>query len=153
MTRFDANNSFLRQIRASHSRRMRLMQQATDRERILQGRLSKAGVSADDPDAYELAVRFLFKDSPLCNAKIEFTDDRLWIGDGERGNGSKHQAGFGLDAMYACVNAWEGDHLWDPEHPDPNVIISVRDWLDPVDRWSWDVRRTGSVPLGQPSFW
>ena len=153
MTRFDANNSFLRQIRASHSRRLRLMQQASDRERILQSRLTKASVSGDDPGAYEQAVRFLLKDTPLCNARIEFTDDRLWIGDGERGSGSKHQAGFGLDAMNACVSAWDGDHAWDPEHPDPNVIISVRDWLDPIDRWSWDVRRTGSVPMGQPSFW
>ena len=153
MTRFEANNSFLRQIRASHSRRLRLMQQASDRERILQSRLDKAGVAADDPQAFELAVRHLLKDTPLCNAEMEFTGDRLWIGNGERGNGSKHQAGFGLEAMQACVSSWDGDHTWDADHPDPAVMISVRDWLDPIDRWSWDVRRTGSVPLGQPSFW
>ncbi|MDO9353883.1 MAG: hypothetical protein Q7T55_09315 [Solirubrobacteraceae bacterium] len=153
MTQFSSNSSYLRQIRAAHERRVRQVQHDNDRDRILHARIVKAGLDPADPDSPELAARFLFRDTCLRNATIVLQDDRLWIGEGERGNSAKHQAGFGLEAMQACVQAWDGEHLWNDAHPDPRVMISVRDWLEPIERWSWDVRRTGSVPTGQPSFW
>ncbi len=143
----------MRQIRASSVQRVRQAQQDDDRERRLLARMEKAGVDPETPDAPVITARFIFKDTVLKNATIELAGDRLWIGEGDRTNSAKHQAGFGLQAMEACVQAWDGEHAWDESKPDARVMISVRDWLEPSERWSWDVRRTGSVPQGQPSFW
>lgn len=153
MTRFSANSSFLRQIRANHERRARQVQHDNDRDRILHARMKKAGVDPSEPHARDITAKFLFKDTVLRNAQIELVGDRLWIGEAQNDAAQKHQAGFGLQAMEACIMAWDGEHLWRVDAPDPEVMISVRDWLDPIERWSWDVRRTGSVPSDQPSFW
>ena len=146
MTR-TANSSFLRQIRANHERRVRQLQHDDDRERIFHARCKKAGVDASDPNAPELVAKFLFRETCLRIATIKLTDDRLWIGEGASGNGAKHQAGFGLQAMEACIRAWDGEHTWDENAPDARVMISVRDWLEPIERWSWDVRRGPALVL------
>jgi hypothetical protein len=153
MSRFTANSAFMRQMRAAGAERDRRVEHDSERERILSDRLAKGQIDPDDPDAHLKAAAYVLRNTVLQNATLNLTGDRLWIGEARGTNGNKHQAGFGLRAMEACVSAWEGEHEWDPEHPPVDVIISVRDWLEPVERWSWDVRRTGSVPLGQPSFW
>ena len=153
MSRFTANSSFMRQIRAANSQRRRELQHANERDRIFRDRCQNAGIDTTTPDAETIAARHLLRDTPLRNCTLRFTGDRLWIGEGHVGNGAKHQAGFGLAAMQACVDAWGGDFTWDPQRPDLEVVISVRDWMEPSERWSWDVRRTGAVPEDQPPFW
>ncbi|MDQ8046291.1 MAG: hypothetical protein AAGC46_13585 [Solirubrobacteraceae bacterium] len=143
----------MRQLRAAHSQRTRRLEHASERDRILRDRLTKGKIDPKADDAYEQAAGFVLRHTVLRNVALEVIGDRLWIGESRGQNGIKHQAGFGLRALEACVNAWDGDFLWDPEHPSDEVMISVRDWLEPVERWSWDIRRTGAMPDGQPSFW
>jgi hypothetical protein len=153
MSRFTANSAFMRQIRAAGAERVRRIEHDSERDRILRDRLAKGKIDPTDDDAHLQAAAYVLRNTVLQHASLELTGDRLWIGEARGSNGHKHQAGFGLRAMEACVMAWDGEHAWDVEHPPADVVISVRDWLEPVERWSWDVRRTGSVPQGQPSFW
>lgn len=153
MSRFTANSSFMRQIRAANSQRRRELEHAGERDRIFRARCAAAGIEITTPDAEQIAARHLLRETPFRNNSLTFTADRLWIGEGHVGNGLKHQAGFGLAAMEACVSAWDGEFTWDAQRPPLDVVISVRDWYEPTERWSWDVRRTGAVPENQPPFW
>lgn len=153
MSRLAANDTFLRQIRAAHSQRMRELEQASERERILVARLKAASVEPDAANAELAAIRHLLRDTVFKNAAVNLEGERLWIGNGAVGSGQRHQAGFGLAAMQACVSAWPDEFAWNADAPQPDVMISVRDWLEPSERWSWDVRRTGQAPPDQPSFW
>jgi hypothetical protein len=153
MSRFNANSSFMRQIRAAEAQHKRAMEHDNERERLYRSRCAAAGVDPEAKDAPLIAARHLFKDTIFQNAPLQFTSERLWVGEGRIGNGLKHQAGFGLSAMQACVQAWPDEFAWLVDRPAPDVVLSIRDWLEPTDRWSWDVRRTGDAPADQPSFW